>query len=412
MFWMLLASSLGFVKLIALAFVLDVQDYGLYVSIFGLSTLAGAIVSFGRVESTIKSYPRKWADGYRQEILVDAGKVSLSLVGRFIFIAIVGFIACSISNMPFSLIEVACFSALGLGSVVLSLMASLFRAVGSKNELQNFSVWRSGGACLLALSVGWHYGWLGVLTGDIISSILTIGYAVYRIRCLFSLPVLEAGPKRSCSDNEEKSSQGRGGHGKLYAANMLSASTAMADRAWVNGASGATAAGSYGVIMLLPQVFQMFVNVLSQYVGPLLIKIVHLRGFDDKRARGLMPQLILLTLLSFLCVCGIEVGRHIPLFSDFYEKFSLTTLSIIGAGVISVGQIYSLMEFHLIAHDGERHVFFASLLTNLLIFALFSIVSYMSLRIDYFVVSVAICRWLQVLILTNGLLRVRGGNNA
>lgn len=402
MFWMLLASSLGFLKLIALAFMLDASDYGQYVAIFGLATLAGAIASFGLVERTIKLYPRQWAEGKLSKILDDAKAVLKALLMRFALVAVVGVAIAATGAVPFNWIQVASVCLLGLGSAWLSLFASLYRAAGSRKALQNFSLWRSGLAVLLALIGGWALGWVGALGGDILASVLTSILAIGSLRKLYAQAKKEIQTLELSGDQINES-----GHGSLYVANMFTASTTMADRSVIGATLGASAAGAYGVIMLLPQVSQMLVNVVAQYIGPLIIKFAHLRHQDKSRISALGLQTILLGSLAALCVVAALIGKHLTFVDALIAKFFISDISLILAGMIAAGQIYGVIEYHLIAHDGERFVLVASVISGGLFFLLFAVVAYQSLAMEYFVGAAAIARWLQVGILAWALMRVK-----
>ena len=85
-FWMLIASSLGLIKLLTLILILDPADYGRYVSVFGLAMLAGALGSFGQIERTVKIYPRMVAEGSDAKIISDAVSTFKTLLLRFILL--------------------------------------------------------------------------------------------------------------------------------------------------------------------------------------------------------------------------------------------------------------------------------------------------------------------------------------
>ena len=402
MFWMLLASSLGFVKVIALAYSLDVEAYGVYIAIFGVSTLAGAIASFGLLERTIKLYPRQWAAGKQLQILADAKLIVKRLLFRFLVFGFVGVIITNAIGLPFSWIEVISVGLLGLGSAWLSVFASLFRAVGSRIALQKFSIWRSGLACVFALIGGWRWGWSGAIAGDVLASSATACFAIGSLKKLYArMPDIQR-DSGSLEKNEEVDS----GHDDLYFANMISAATVMADRALVGSSLGPAAAGAYGVIMLMPQVFQMLVNVISQYIGPLVIKLVYLQRSDQSKFSELRLQSILLSLLAVICVVFVLLARRLSFIETLFDKYAISDLALILAGLISAGQIYCLIEFHLIAYDCERQVFVASFWAGLLFLMLFAIGAYQSLAVEYFVAAAAMARWQQVGMLTSALARV------
>lgn len=402
MFWMLLASSFGFLKLIALASLLDAPDYGQYVAIFGLATLGGAVASFGLVERTIKQYPRQWAEGQRSEIVENAKAVLKTLLVRFTLLTFAGMAVVVVGEMPFDWRHVACICLLGLLSAWLSIFASLHRAADSREALQTFFLWRSGLGFLLALIGGVLGGWFGAMSGEILAAVFTSIYSTSALRKLYA-----RAPDGIHSLKQDGDRQSEKGHGSIYVAGMLTASTSMADRALIGSALGSSAAGAYGVIMLLPQMFQMLVNVVAQYIGPLIIKFVHLRHHDKSRISALGLQAVLLALLALIGVVALLIGKNIPIIDAFMAKFSISDISVILAGVIAAGQIYSLIEFHLIANDGERFILLASVFAGFLFFILFATAIYQSLTVEYFVGAAAISRWLQVGILSWALARVK-----
>lgn len=394
--WMLLASSLGIIKLFTLAFLLSASDYGHYVAIFGLSTLAGAIVSFGSVERTIKLYPRLWVEGRNTEILSDARGVLKLLTVRFTILAAAGLFITHFQILPFNWVEVILLCLLGFASACLAIFASLYRATGLRQALQSFSLWRSALACLLALMGGWSMGWIGALGGDILASVITITSAIITLRKLYAKP---AESMREESSRDEKHTSDNG-HGSLYVANMLTSSTSMADRAIVGATLGAASAGTYGFVMLMPQVFLMLVNIISQYIGPLIIKFTHLRHEDKSRISAIGLQGVILALLALLSIVGALAGQYLPFIDQLFIKFSISDTSLILAGVIAAGQIYALMEFHLIALDGERFVLSASIASTALLVSLLLIgATYQALTVEYFIGAAATARWLQVAVL-------------
>ena len=401
-FWMMSASSLGFLKLLLLASLLDAESYGRYVVIFGIATLAGAIVSFGLIERTIKLYPRSWATGDRASVLVDARRVARLVAYRFALLGLAVGVATFAGWVPYPTSQIVCVCLLGLGAASLSLFASIYRAVGSRLLLQKFSFWRSGVACISALLGGWAFGWVGAILGDVFAAAITLGHSAVVLNKVFTECSGEEKPQGVIRDGADSSS----GHGKLYVANMLSAITIMTDRALVGISLGSAAAGAYGLIMLLPQVFQMVVNVVSQYIGPLIIKSVYIGRRSDSALSTLGLQGVILAVLSVLVVFGALFIKHLAIFNAFFVKYDVSDTSVILAGFIAAGQIYSLIEFHLIARDGEGRILVSSLFAASTFFCLFALADYFTLQVEYFIAAVAIARWLQVLMLVMGLLQV------
>lgn len=403
MFWMLLASGLGFVKLLALAWALNASDFGHYVGLFGLSTLAGAMVSFGLVERTIKLYPRQWTQGQQLDILRNANQILMQLLVRSAAAGGLVVVAVTVTSVPVALGEVLSVTLLGLGTAWLALFASIYRAAGSRPALQRFALWRGGLACALALLGGLVWGWAGALFGDVLAAGLSSIYSLVELRRLCQAAATSHAEMGGAPAADKSSA----GHRDLYAANLLSASTGMVDKAWVGGALNPAAAGTYGVVMLLPQIAQMLVNVVAQYVGPLVIKFVHVKHVDRSRISALGLQGALLALAVTAGVAIALVSKRLPLLQPLFDKFAISDLALVLAGIAAAAQIYTLIEFHLIAHDCERRVLLASLVSSAVFFGLFAATSHWQWGIELYVGAAAVTRWLQVTILAHGISTIK-----
>jgi len=402
MFWMLFASSLGFAKLMALVFILGAGDYGYYVAIFGLGTLAGAVGSFGLIERATKHYPRLCAEGKYSEVIQDSESVLVKLIIRYLGLACVGMVFVNIAEFSFGLFELAYVSVLGLGTSCLALYASLYRAYGSKLALQTFSLIRSITAFTAVLALGAFYDWQGAIAGDIGAAIFTSIYSHISLKKL----LLSSDGKQEKREIE-KVDEPSVGHQKLYLGNMLTGSVSMSDKALVGMALGAASAGSYGVVMLLPQISQILVNVVSQYIGPLVIKFAHVNHKDETRISDISLQGFLLSILVFVGAVLIVLAREFDFVNDVFLKYSISNLSVFLAAIIASGQIYSLIEFHLIAYDYEMAILIASAVGFFIFITFFLVCYFFDFSIEYFVASMALARWGQVVILSFYLKRLR-----
>ncbi|WP_050467312.1 hypothetical protein [Herbaspirillum chlorophenolicum] len=401
-FWMLLASALGFIKLIALAYAMPPHDYGQYVAHFGIATLSGSLMSAGLIEKTIKAYPRQWVTGQRRVVLADALQIARTLGLRFLIAGALGALASVAGWVPFTLGEVVWTTGLGACTAWLALLASLYRAVGSQKALQNFTWWRSAATLAFSLPAGWLLGWQGAMGGDIIANLLGVVIGLCQLPRLYHD---EPAPAQQASESSEPEKGRDIGHHQLYLANLAVSAVTMADKAWVSAAIGATLAGTYGVVMLIPQIAQLLVNVVVQHIGPLVIKFAHLKQRDTGRVSAVGLQASLLALFSLLLTAGVLAAKHLPYLDHLFAKFDISDLSLILAGMIAAGQIYSVIEFHLIARDRERDVLAASAISGLIFVCLFSMAALLHAKTEWFIAAAGISRWSQVWILRRAYLR-------
>lgn len=395
---MLLASALGLIKLLGLAYIMPVHEYGQYIVSFGVGTLAATLMSFGLIERTIKAYPRQWVSGERNAILTNAASIAYVISKRFFG---AGFIFLCLSYyklVAFSIDAVILTVGLGLCTSWLALLGSLYRAAGSQKALQSFSWWRSCGTLCIVLPAGLFLGWQGALTGEIAANFAGILFGVRQIKRLFKNQPLTPAviEPNSAIDDDAKIDRG---HQHLYFSNVAVLIVNMLDKAWVNAAIGAVLAGSYAVVMLIPQVAQLLVNVVVQHIGPLIIKLVYMRIKDKTAINALGLQAGLLALFSIILTLSALIAKRTPHIDYLFEKFSISDMSLLMAGVIAAGQIYSVFEFHLIAYNREKDVLQASLLSLGIFIILFSMASFMHADMEWFIAAMAVSRWGQVWLL-------------
>lgn len=390
-FGMLAASGLGFLKLIALAHVMAAPDYGQYVSLFGVGSLAGALFSMGVTERSIKAYPRWWVEGRLDAIRSDAAAAARTMGLRFTTLALVGGLVFGFLDLSLTAIHLLGFVGVGWVTAWLAQAASVYRAAGAQTPLLRFAVARGVLVAVFAVVGGLYGGWGGALLGDTLAGVVVLGGAVWDLG-----RVLKTNPSMAPGDVVVPTPEAAGGHRQLYLANLLSSSTVMLDRAWVGAAMGSTGAGRYGVVMLLPQVAQLLVNVVVQHIGPLIIKRVHLGHLTQGRLGALNLQSGLMALFALALVVAACVAKRVPYLDAFFLKYGVSDWALLWAGVLAAGQVFAVIEFQLIAHDRETDILWASASSAVLFVLLFAGVACVGGGVEAFVAAAALSRWWQV----------------
>jgi O-antigen/teichoic acid export membrane protein len=396
--WMLLASALGFIKFLALAHAMPVYDYGQYVTFIGIATFAGMLASFGINEKTTKDCPRRWVTGQRKLILADSVCNGRIFTLRFIFAGGVGVALSFIGLVPITPSIVIWITVLGLCIVLLALIGSLYRATGSQKALQNFTLWRYAVTLAIVLPAGSLLGWQGAIVAEIGSSIMAIFFAIWQLPRLYkNVP--------SALSEARASSAAESGHYQLYFANLALAPQSMLDRGWISIAIGPALAGSYGVIMLIPQAAQLLGNAVVQHVGPLVIKLVHLKQSSSNHQTTFAYNVALMAIFSAALTSATLAAKRLPYLNHFFAKFEISDISLVIAGVVACGQIFAMIEFHLIARDREHDVLVASLTSLFIFFGSFAAAAAAHASIEWFLASVGVARWSQVFLLVRAYLR-------
>ena len=401
---MLLASGLGFIKLLLLAYVMPVQEYGKYLAYFGVATISATLMSMGLVEKTIKAYPRQWVAGQRSAIIYNAVKIAVLISMRFL-VACIGIIMLSYFQfLPVTINLIILTVVLGLCTSVISLIGSLYRAAGSQKALQNFSWWRSLATLCVAFPAGEMFGWQGALVGEILANLLGITIGVQQLKVLYQS--IELNPQKSSTNSHfTPTASVDQGHYQLYFANLAILSVTIVDKAWLGATIGPSAAGTYGIVMLIPQVAQLIVNVIAQQIGPLIIKVAHLKLKDTSKFNAVGFQAGLLALFSFILVIGACIIKRLPFLNHIFEKFSISDVSLFTAGLVAAGHIYTVLEFNLIARNREEDILVASIISLVIFVILFFILSLNYAAVEWFISAIALSRWIQILYLRAAYLR-------
>lgn len=399
-----MASALGFIKLLSLAYVMPVYEYGQYIAYFGVATLTATLISMGLVEKTIKAYPRQWVSGQRNEIIHDALRIAGIISTRFLIVCMGIIMISNFELVPTTYCSIILTTVLSLCTSVLALLGSLYRAAGSQKALQNFTWWRSFATLCVALPAGNLFGWQGALAGEIVANLVGITIGARQLKKIYQNKQLNPQTTLSNSDVTLSASVDRG-HFQLYFANLAVLFVSMVDKAWLGATHGPSIVGSYGIVMLIPQVSQLIVNVIAQYTGPLIIKLAHLKQKGASTFNTVGLQAGLLGLFAFTLVAGAYIAKRLPYLDHIFQKYSISDGSLFIAGLIAAGQIYSVLEFHLIAFNRERDVLKASIVSFVIFIVLFGILTLNHATLEWFIGAIALSRWAQVLTLRSAYIR-------
>ncbi|WP_372426844.1 hypothetical protein [Salinarimonas chemoclinalis] len=349
---MLIASGFGLAKLVVLAKVLEPAAFGEFVTLLGAGALSGILLSFGTVEATVKTYPRLWTLGRAQEIRASARAAATTLALRFAVVGGLAAAAAAFGLLPYGAPVVLATAAIGLLSAVLSLLTSILRAADATDSVRNLMLARNGLAFALALAGAFAFSWQGALFGEAIGAAVAvaIGRRDARRRARPERAVV-----RTIAGAEPPVTASRGL--RLYVAYLSSAAISMGDRAAVNAAAGAAAAGAYGIVVIVVQAGQILVNILIQRIGAILIK-----GAADDGSRP--PPTRLLLAAAFGCAAlasgGLLALHALGWPAAIWDRYDISRTTLVLAGLVAGLQIYSVLEYHLIARDAETSVLLAS----------------------------------------------------
>ncbi len=226
-----------------------------------------------------------------------------------------------------------------------------------------------------------HHGWQGAIAGEALAGLLALLAARLGIRQAFA-----GAPSQPAARQLGSTTVDRAGGNRLYWATLSSSSTSLGDRALINALSGPAIAGTYGVLALIFQIGQLLVNILSQRVGPLIIK-----ADSSEMIRMVRPETCVGNGPGWVCRAGgrgVRAGRQGPGSTQrFFRQVLISAVAIVGAGLVAMLQIYALLEFYLLAHDREDAVLVCSVSAAAFFFALFVLAGLLQLSLEWFVLA-------------------------
>lgn len=350
-FWMLFASALGMIKIVALAQLLSAEGFGEYAMIVGTSGFATMAISFGLIEGTIKRFPRHWVDGQTTTMVAESWAIIRSTAVRgFIITAALCLLAFLVGGSKWSLaaLFVGVLGTTGLFSRVLS---ALNLAIGQQSTIRNFSLFRSAISFLAAVLGGYLGGWQGAAIGEVIAVALNLNQGILGLRHKLDLFSWD---RRDIFAPPEAD-------GTLYSSALLTSSTILSDRAVVNALAGSFVTGSYSFVMILGQIGQVFVNIVGQKIGPDIIRAVKEHGEMGKTLKDLAISGLIVCIVSFMATLTFLAAMNLPMTSSIFVKYDIDTVDVILSGIACIFYFYVILEYALIAYNRENEVFHASL---------------------------------------------------
>lgn len=354
------AAMLALLRGFAIAGILDIASFGLYATILATGMFLSALVSFGEIERTIKSFPRLWmVEGLRRTVVDQADKSARVMVLRSTGVVLL-LVACGFFDALKYFSEMAVFAVLiALNVALSSLYASAIRATGEIELLARNTLIRAVLVILFGLSGAYLFGWKGAIIGEVAATM--VGALITRYS------VVQKAPTQRHHDSLGESSHNDVVEGLLvdrglwlFWAGLLASAPVYLDRAFVASVLGAEVVGTFGFLMLFVTGANALTGIISQKIGPQLIKMQHLGDSLGEQIRFAVRWLLVIWVM---CVTGIGVASLSLFFEPaqyFFAKFALNSGLIFATAAMSLLQVGVVLEFLLISRNQERAIFFTA----------------------------------------------------
>lgn len=340
-----LAAALGLAKLVLLSYFLPAESFGYYATVAGISAVLTAILSFGRIEGTIKPFPRAWADGHPEILIGQSKAIAGTITKGAIPLALIG---CAGAGAAFGMegFATALLSAfLGYGSVLARLVSALNLSTGDTRLIQNFSLFRSAFTIIVALGGAMLWGWQGAVAGEVVAAGATVAFGLSAIRRLMPFDAARL------PDPVDR---------HLYLSSLLTNASLMGDRPVVALLAGPAVAGVYAFTMMIAQMGQVFVNIIGQKMGPTIIQLLRGRDGLASAIRYMAPGLAATAVVAAGIFVAATVALQFPAGAALFDKYRVGPMLIATACLIGISYFYVVMEYAVVARDREPFVLAAS----------------------------------------------------
>lgn len=350
---MALASAISLLRGFVVAGVLDPAAFGTYVVIVAAGTFGSNLLSFGRVEATWKEFPRLWIAGERQQVRERADAVMRMLAARALYACIAIIVMSRIfDNVDLGMSAVAGV-AVALGVACTSVYASVLRASYDLGRLGQAALYRAGLALLLA-AIG---AGIASSVGALIGEVLAAAAGVVVSRRLLSAAMAHASDAAIENLPRATERDGPAGGRWLAAAFLVGAVPFYLDRLFVASSFSPQEAGTYGFLMLFASGAAAAVGVITQKLGPQLLR--------EERAGATVPAQLRLVLrwagaFCVACVIGMSLTSWLLLAGPAQilgGRYALSTELIAVISLLCCVQVTVMFDWILISRDREHQVF-------------------------------------------------------
>lgn len=354
------AAMLALLRGFAVAGILDIASFGLYATILATGMYMSVVVSFGEIERTIKSFPRLWmVEKFRRTVVDRADKSAEVMVLRSAGVVLL-LVACGFFDALKYFSEMGIFSVLiALNVALSSLYASAIRATGEIELLARNTLIRAVLVIFFGLLGAYLFGWKGAIIGEVAAAMLGAFITRYSVAQMVPTQKLDDAPLES-SGNDVADDLWVDRGLWLFWAGLLASAPVYLDRAFVASVLGSNVVGTFGFLMLFVTGANALTGIISQKIGPQLIKMQHLGDSLGKQIRFAVRWLLVIWVM---CVIGIAMASLSLFFEPaqyFFEKFELNSGLMVATAAMSLLQVGVVLEFVLISRNHERAVFFTA----------------------------------------------------
>lgn len=385
-----LSAVFGFLKFIVLSQFFSVENFGDYISIYGVAMFCAALVSFGTLENTLKQYPELWERADLDSIAQSFQTIIFIISKRYVFFALLLFASKFFLQLTYGIDVIIGALLVSWVSTFLLVFASIIRASHLIPYQNKFYFCKSLSIFMCASLAAYFLGWKGALYGELLGAVIACVYSAFLCKKLGIYIYLNICFKSKVVESVS-------GGGKIYIAFMLSSVCSQLDKLFINQFVGAAQSGVYGFVNLLPQASALLVNIITQRVGTLFIKLNVQKVKFSTQLGVLFKWFVGFFLFMSLALIMILLLEGFGVLDDVFKQYDMSEVMLLFAGLSAILQVYAMLEFFLIAQNDEKGVLISSVCSSLFLLVSFVVTYALSLHFEWYFVCVFFSKGINVL---------------
>lgn len=390
-------SSLSMLRILVVAGGMSKLDFAEYAAVVALGSYLGGILSFGKVEATIKSFPRFAAAGQIALIRRETRALMLILARRSLIISLpligLGYL---FSARPIITLGVGVLYAFGVGCF--AILASAQRAFSQPTLLLVGTAFRTVCAfAVVTILVVFTDIPLWVLLG--VECLTMVASSLISESVIFKKAGLLTAAEQPI-DQKSVTATGFADSGlTIFFAFTLIAAPSYLDRFFVNLIFDTNDAARYAIIAVFLLAISLLVNTICQRVGPDIIKMV-----SNMTIRRVIINYVCIWSIISIFIWGIfivtvSLAYKFGIIPYALLKYDITSSDLLAIFFLGATSVSSIFEFYIMAVDKERQWLQMIFLYVSTVFLVFLVANFYSLPLISFMWLLAGSRFLYLVML-------------
>jgi O-antigen/teichoic acid export membrane protein len=348
------AAGVSLARGFAVAAALGPSGFGAYAAIVAAGAFGSILLSLGQIETSMKTFPRMWAEGRGLSVLHQADSLAMRIGLRAATAPAAAAALLAALDRSEWIAHAFGVAAVAAATAWVSLYASALRATSDLRSLARATAIRAGLALGFATAGAAVLGWAGGIAGEVVAATAAAAWTrqafVRRER---------AGHRAVAPVTPPSAASTQVGWWML-GATLAAAAPFYLDRMLVARTLGVEAAGRYALLMLFVLAASTLAGIVAQRVGPELVKAAHAGMAPARQLRTALVwmagQVAVFGVFVLLAAIALLVGP----FDGLGRRFALDVPLLSAAAAIGALQSSVLLDWLLLSRDREQHVFIAA----------------------------------------------------